>query len=58
MAIMFPYPLSGVAYASLFPLERLARVGERARARARAGRDRRPGAQRRRRLGSATAAGT
>ena len=24
MAIMFPYPLSGVAFASLFPLERLA----------------------------------
>ncbi|HVG88949.1 MAG TPA: hypothetical protein VM823_08255, partial [Gaiellales bacterium] len=58
MAIMFPYPLSGVAYASLFPLERLARAGERARPRARVGRDRRPGAQRRRRLGSATAAGT
>ena len=29
MAIMFPYPLSGVAYASLFPLERLAQVGAR-----------------------------
>jgi hypothetical protein len=27
MAIMFPYPLSGVAFASLFPLERLARRG-------------------------------
>lgn len=31
MAIMFPYPLSGVAFASLFPLERLSRASPRRR---------------------------